>query len=134
MTEKGDEILSDEKQYEEAVSGLESGDESAMTKVAFYKLSGRGGAEIDEEGAVALLKVRSDKGDDVAMWMLGLCYEYGIGTEQDIEQATLFYEQSSSFHNTIGNFLRLRLLQNQTEERRRGRAMRASSLSLKTYG
>ena len=38
------------------------------------------------------------------MWMLGVCYEYGRGIEQDIERAEMLYKGSSSKGNKIGAF------------------------------
>ena len=57
------------------------------TKQAWLMLSGLGGVDVDEDSAVALLKERVKEGDTDAMWILGICYEFGIGIEQDIEQA-----------------------------------------------
>ena len=37
--------------------------------------------------------------------MLGLCKEYGMGTEQDIEGAEKLYKQSSEAGNEIGKIL-----------------------------
>ena len=68
------------------------------------KHGGLGGVDIDEDGAVALLKERVKEGDTDAMWMLGTCYEFGIGIEQDIEQAEKLYQQSSDGGNEIGKF------------------------------
>ncbi len=106
MTEegKGDE-KSDEAQYREAVSAMKRGDESAKTKVAYYKHSGRGGVEVDREGAVALLEERVKDRDYEAMWILGLCCEYGLGTEQDIERAEKLYVESCEGRNVVGWFL-----------------------------
>ena len=99
-----DDIASDENQYKEALHAIENGDDNAKTKVAFYKLSGRGGVEIDEKGAVDLLEERCKDDDSEAMWMLGLCCEYGMGIEQNIERANMLYEQSSGA-NVVGFFL-----------------------------
>ena len=91
--------------YEEVKKAVEEGgDESAKTKLAWLKLSGLGGAEKDEVGAVALLEERVKENDGEAMWMLGVCNEYGIGTEQDIERANDLYKQSSESENEIGKF------------------------------
>ena len=60
MTE---EQKSDELQYREAVHAMNSGDERAKTKVAFFKLSGRGGVKVDTSEAVALLEERVKEGD-----------------------------------------------------------------------
>ena len=81
------------------------GDESAKTKLAWLKLSGFGGATKDEDGAVALLEERVNEGDESAMWMLGVCNEYGLGCEQEgIERAENLYRQSYERSNEIGLF------------------------------
>ena len=90
--------------YKDVKKAVEGGDESAKTKLAWLKLSGLGGAEKDEDGAVALLEEIVKEGEDEAMWMLGVCNEYGIGTEQDIERAEDLYKQSSERGNEIGKF------------------------------
>ena len=92
-------------QYDEALRALESGDDHARTRVAFFKLSGRGGAEIDVDGAIALLKERADGTDDEAKWMLGLCFEYGVGVKQNAKRALSLYRQSSEAENVVGKFL-----------------------------
>jgi len=91
-------------QYEEVKKAVEGGDESSKTKLAWLKLSCRGGAELDEEGAVALLEERAKEGDDEAMWMLGVCNEYGIGVDQNAEHAVSLYKQSREKGNDIGKF------------------------------
>ena len=63
----------EEKQYKDTVKAVESGDNKAKTKLAWYKLSGCGGCEIDVDDAVALLEERVKDKDTDAMWMLGLC-------------------------------------------------------------
>ena len=92
-------------EYNEALDAMSTGNESAKTKVAFYKLSGCGGASVDVKEAVALLEERSEKGDGEAKWMLGLCCEYGMGMEQDIERAESLYRESSEARNEVGGFL-----------------------------
>ena len=99
------EEISDATQYREAVSAMKKGDMKAKTKVAYCKLTGLGGVETDEEGAVALLEERAKDGDNEAKWMLGLCCEYGMGIEQDIERAELLYRQSKEGGNEVGEFL-----------------------------
>ena len=74
------------------------------TKQAWLMLSGLGGVDVDEDGAVTLLQERVKEGDTDSMWMLGICYEFGIGIEQDIEQAEKLYQQSSDGGNEIGKF------------------------------
>ena len=97
--------ISDVPQYIEVVNAMEDGDVKAKTKVAYYKLTGLGGVEVDEDEAVVLLEEGAKDGDSEAKWILGLCYEYGIGIEQDIERAELLYEQSSEDGNVVGKFL-----------------------------
>ena len=96
---------SDAAQYREAVDAMEKGDEKAKTKVAFYKLTGLGGVEVDEDEAVVLLEERAKDGDVEAKWMLGLCCEYGMGIEQNFERAELLYQQSKEGGNVVGEFL-----------------------------
>ena len=79
--------------------------ETVKTKIAFHKLSGRGGVEVDVDGAVTLLEQRVKEGDLEAMWMLGLCCEYGIGTGQDIEEAEELYGECCEGGNVVGEFL-----------------------------
>jgi len=94
-----------ELKYEDVKKAAEGGDESSKTKLAWLKLSGLGGAEKDEDGAVVLLEERVKEGDDdEAMWMLGVCNEYGIGTEQNIERAEDLYKQCRERGNEIGGF------------------------------
>ena len=83
---------------------MESGYNRAKIKLAWYKLSGCGGCEIDVDGAVALLKERVKDKDTDAMWMLGLCNEFGMGCEQDIEEAQRLYKQCKDGGNVIGQF------------------------------
>ena len=94
-----------EQDYKAVLEAVEKGDESAKTKLAWYKLSGVGGCEIDTNGAVALLEERVKDKDAEAMWMLGLCNEFGRGCEQDIERAVMLYKQSSEGGNKIGKLL-----------------------------
>ncbi len=93
-----------EEEYKEVLSAVEGGEERSKTKLAWYKLSGMGGAKVDVDGAVKLLEERVN-GDGEAMWMLGLCKEYGRGIERDIEGAEKLYEQSKEEGNEIGEIL-----------------------------
>ncbi len=93
-----------ELKYSEVLKEVESGDNSAKTKLAWLKLSGLGGAEVDEDGAVALLEERVKDSDGDAMWMLGVCCEFGRGIEQNIERAEKLYKQSCEKGNEIGKF------------------------------
>ena len=91
--------------YEEIMSAVERGEESAKTKVAWYKLSWFGGAQDDAIEAVKLLEERVKEKDGEAMWMLGMCKEYGRGTEQDIKGAVKLYKESKEAGNEIGEIL-----------------------------
>ena len=95
---------SPETEYKELVRAVESGDNKAKTKLAYYKLSGYGGCEIDVDEAVVLLKEQVEDKDTEAMWLLGLCNEYGMGCEQDLKQADSLYQQSCDGGNEIGKF------------------------------
>ncbi len=94
-----------EQEYKACLEAVEKGDESAKTKLAWYKLSGVGGCEIDTNGAVALLEERVKAEDAEAMWMLSVCCEFGRGCEQDIPRAETLREQSHKRGNEVGRIL-----------------------------
>jgi TPR repeat protein len=74
-----------------------------------------------EEDATTLVK----EGDGDAMWMLGVCYEFERGIEQDIERAEKLYKESRERGNEIGKFF-------ERHGRRRGsEEMRMESLRIK---
>ena len=100
-----DMLMEEETQYKEVLKAVESGDKAAKTKLAWYKLSGRGNAEINVDGAVALLQERVKDNDSDAMWMLGLCHEYGMGCEQDFSMTEALYCQSCECKNVVGKYL-----------------------------
>ncbi len=91
--------------YDDVVEDSKRGLVSAKIKLAWLKLSGLGGAEKDEDSAVVLLEERAKDQNGDAMWMLGLCYEFGLGTERDPERAQTLYEQSGERRSTIGRIL-----------------------------
>ena len=93
-----------EEEYKRVVRAVEGGDNAAKTRVAWFKLAGLWGCELDEDGAVALLEERVKDRDGTAMWMLGLCCEYGMGIEQDVERAEELYKQSRERKNVIGRW------------------------------
>ena len=98
-------VKNKEEEYKEVVKAVESGDNSAKTKLAWYLLSGCGGAKVNKERAVKLLKERvEEEKDGEAMWMLGICKEYGIGCEQDLDGAERLYEECSECGNVVGKF------------------------------
>ena len=95
-----------EEEYKEVAKAVESGDNSAKTKLAWYLLSGCGGAEVDKERAVKLLRERvKEEKDGEGMWMLGMCYEYGMGCEQDLIEAEGLYKECRECENVVGKFL-----------------------------
>ena len=106
-------MASEESEYKDTLQAVERGDDSAKTKLAWYFLSGYCGAKVDVDKAVVLLEERAEEDDTEAMWMLGLCCEYGMGTEQDIERAETLYRQSRDKGDDTGQFF--------AEERRDGR-------------
>jgi len=75
------------------------------TKLAWRKLSGYGGEKIDKEGAFALLKEQVEDDErgksDAALLMLAVCYEYGIGCEQDLEKAESIYMECTSYIDDV---------------------------------
>ncbi len=109
-------IMTEEERYKAVLESVKGGDDKAKTKLAWYKLSGDGGCEIDTNGAVALLEERLKEDDTEAMWMLGVCNEFGRGCEQDLSRAEELYEQSSEGGNEIGRIL----VENKDEEHSRG--------------
>ena len=108
--------MSLEEEYRAALSSVDRGDDSRKTKLAWFKLSALGGCGFDGDGAVALLEERVKEGEPEAMWMLGLCSEFGIGIEQDFKRAKLLYSQSHDGENEIGTVL----MENVGDERERG--------------
>ncbi len=94
----------EKEQHKETIEAVERDFKDAKTKLAYYKLTGIGGVEIDVDEAVALLKEQVEDKDSEAMWMLGLCYEYGMGVEQDLEEAERLYKQCCDDGNVIGEF------------------------------
>ena len=82
----------------------EGGNDKAKTRFAWFLLSGCGGTEVDEDRALVLLEEREKDKDSEAMWMLGLCYEYGIGCERDVERAECLYKRCCECENVVGKF------------------------------
>ena len=56
-------------------------------------LEGSHGMARDADAAVALLEEKVKDGDAEAMWMLGVCCEFGMGTEQDVKRAEKLYKR-----------------------------------------
>ena len=50
----------------------------------------------DADGAVVVLQQQVDEHHDAqAMWLLGLCCEHGMGTEQDTQRAEQLFQQAA---------------------------------------
>ncbi len=107
-------MTSEEEDYNSVLEAVEKGDESAKTKAAWLILAGLGDDEID---VIALLKERMVEGDFEAMWMLGVCKEFGIETKQNTNQAAMLYDQSRDGGSKIG----LILVDNIWKEKERGK-------------
>ena len=61
---------------------------NTQTEEALWMLEGSHGRKRDECAAVSLLeKIVEEKHDPDAMWLLGVCCEYGMGTQKDVERA-----------------------------------------------
>ena len=50
--------------------------------------------------AVAALQEKAERGDTDCIWMLGVCYEDGVGVEQSVWQAEKLYESAAQRGNT----------------------------------
>ena len=69
-------------------------DEKAIEK-AQWMLEGSHKMTRDADAAVALLETKVKNGDAEAMWMLGVCCEFGMGTKQDVERAEQLYKRGA---------------------------------------
>ena len=92
-------------EYKQVLKDLKKGEGCVKTGLAWFLLSGLGGASMDKNEAIKLLKERTEEEDTDAMWMLGLCKEFGIGEEKDITGAEQLYNRSSQKGNTYGRFI-----------------------------
>ena len=59
----------------------------------------------DAEAAVALLEEKVKDRDAEAMWMLGVCCEFGMGTKQDVERAEQLYKCGAEHGNATAMLL-----------------------------
>ena len=75
------------------------------TEKARWLLEGSHGVARDAEAAVAVLEAKVKDGDAEAMWMLGVCCEFGMGTEQDVERAEQLYQRGAEQGNTTAKLL-----------------------------
>ena len=75
------------------------------TMNARWLLEGSHGMARDADAAVALLEDKVKDGDAEAMWMLGVCCEFGMGTKQDVERAEKLYERGAEQGNATAMLL-----------------------------
>ena len=68
--------------------------------IAFQKLQSK-----DITGAIPLLDECVKAGDKDALWMMGICLEFGMGVPKDIERAVALYKQSKDLGSPFGTFL-----------------------------
>ena len=76
---------------------------------AQWLLEGSHGMARDANAAVALLEEKVKDGDAKAMWMLGVCCEFGMGTEQDVERAEQLYKRGAWQGNATAKLLTKKL-------------------------
>ena len=68
-------------------------------------LEGSHGVARDADAAVALLEEKVKDGNAEAMWMLGVCCEFGMGTEQDVARAEQLYNRGAEQGNATAKLL-----------------------------
>ena len=80
------------------------------TEKALWMLEGSHGMARDPHGAVELLQRQVVEHKDAeAMWLLGLCCEYGMGTEKDTQRAEQLYQQAAQQGNKAAQLLVVKL-------------------------
>ena len=78
---------------------------STTTEEARWLLEGSHGKARDAKAAVVLLEEKAKNNDSDAMWMLGVCCEFGMSTEQDVARAEQLYQQAAQQQNTTAQLL-----------------------------
>ncbi len=119
--------MNEKEEYKQVVEAVKEGNNKAKTKLAWFLLSGYGGVQIDEDRAVVLLEERVKDKDAEAMWMMGLCYEYGMGCETSDEEAETLYKRCREGGNATGEFL----VENGEGNERGSGVMKVKSLLMK---
>ena len=120
--------MNEKEEYKQVVEAVKEGNKEAKTKLARYLLSGYGGVQIDEDRAFDILKERVAKDEDAeAMWMMGLCCEYGMGCETSDKEAETLYKRCREGGNAIGEFL----VENGEGNERGSGVMKVKSLLMK---
>ena len=77
----------------------------ARTERARSLLSQRDDNREKAKEAVKLLEEGVEQDDAEAMWILGVCKAFGLGTKQNVDQAEELYRKSSDKGNEVGLFL-----------------------------
>ena len=68
--------------------------------------------EDDAEGAVTLVRECAEVNDPRGLWALGLCFEHGVGVDEDREHAAQLYRESASQNSQLGSRLEKKLRKN----------------------
>ena len=76
--------------------------EVSLTTKALWLLQGSHQCKRDPEAAVALLKQATKANDPEAKWMLGLCFEYGVGTKSNGPHAMNLYKKAAHQKSLVG--------------------------------
>ena len=85
--------------FEYFLMGADKKHSSCMGKVSQYYFEGKGNVQEDGDKAFEYAKASADRDNHFGWYMLGLCYEYGKGTEKDIAKAIECYTVSSDYGN-----------------------------------
>ena len=80
-------------------------------------LGGDSSTPRDEIKAFGLLEQEAEALDSDAMWMLGLCYEFGMGTFKNLERAEELYGRAKQQGSTTAAFLIEQIANNGKEGR-----------------
>ena len=82
----------------------------APLTMAQRMLEGSHGVVRDEKAAVTILEALAKGGDGEAMWVLGVCCEYGMGTEKDTKRACELYKGSAKKGSKHGRMLATKIV------------------------
>jgi len=91
----------EQSKLKDVLDAVKKGEEGSRLKLAgltFPKLG-------VNEAVIKKLEQQAKKGDTEAMWKLGLCKEFEIGTKEDKKEAETLYETSSEGGNPTGVIL-----------------------------
>jgi len=91
----------EESKFRDVLNAVKRGEEDAKIKLAMLAFSGI----IVNEEEVKKLEQQVKKGDTEAMWKLGLCKDFGMGTKLNKRIAESLYEESSFGGNPTGIIL-----------------------------